>query len=239
MLQCFQSINDPGELPEQLALASYIVWVLVGYFVGSIPVAWLATKLVTGNDLRQLGSGNVGVMNTALSAARWAGLLVLLAEIMKGALAVLIPRALGADEITVCLTVLAVVAGTRWSIWLHFAGGRGNTAGVAALVLISWQAAAVVFAIWILVFLMNHNSFTTTRTTLLLLPVIIAVVTHSVLYVLTGMVLSILYLITQRKETDDHLILKQNWPSLLAFITSPPRKRNIEGIVENNTKVNH
>jgi len=54
-----------------------------------------------------------------------------------------------------------------------------------------------------------------------------------------ALVLSILYLITQRKETDDHLILKQNWPSLLAFITSPPRKRNIEGIVENNTKVNH
>jgi len=35
------------------------------YFIGSIPVAWLIAKLVTGQDLRRMGSGNVGVMNGA------------------------------------------------------------------------------------------------------------------------------------------------------------------------------
>ena len=68
------------------------------YLLGSIPVAWLIARWTTGQDLRQMGSGNVGVMNTALSVARWAGLLAFLGEIAKGVLAVVIPQLLGADE---------------------------------------------------------------------------------------------------------------------------------------------
>ena len=47
-----------------------IALTVIGYLIGSIPVAWIVAKLVTGQDLRQMGSGNVGVMNTALSVAR-------------------------------------------------------------------------------------------------------------------------------------------------------------------------
>ena len=129
---------------------NYIIWLLGGYLLGSIPVAWLLTKWATGRDLRQLGSGNVGVMNTALSAARWVGALVFLCEIGKGVLAVFIPRSVGEAEIITGLLVIAVVVGTRWPVWLGFKGGRGNTAGMAALLLISWQALASVLGIWVL-----------------------------------------------------------------------------------------
>ncbi len=61
--------------------------VLASYLIGSIPVAWILTKLVTGSDLRTLGSGNVGVMNTAASVARWAGALAFAGEAAKGAAA--------------------------------------------------------------------------------------------------------------------------------------------------------
>ncbi len=108
-------------------------FVLGGYLIGSIPVAWLLTKLVAGQDLRELGSGNVGVMNTALSVHRWTAALVFCAEILKGALAVLAPRYFGATEFVIGSTVIATIVGTRWSVWLKFRGGRGNTAGAAAL----------------------------------------------------------------------------------------------------------
>ena len=61
---------------------------IAGYLLGSIPIAWMVAKLVTGKDLRTLGSGNVGVMNVALSVTRWAGLLVFLGEATKVLLAV-------------------------------------------------------------------------------------------------------------------------------------------------------
>src|SRR6186997_1608490 len=98
--------------------------ILGGYLLGSIPVAWLLTKLVTGQDLRELGSGNVGVLNTALSVHRWTGALVFILEAVKGVLAVLVPRYLGASDFEIGCTVIAAFIGTRWPIWLGFHGGR-------------------------------------------------------------------------------------------------------------------
>ncbi len=71
--------------------------ILAGYLIGSVPVAWLVCKWITGNDIRNLGSGNVGVMNTAINVTRWAAVIVFLAEAGKGLLAAMIPSLLGAE----------------------------------------------------------------------------------------------------------------------------------------------
>ena len=42
---------------------SLIPWFVAAYFLGSIPTSWLVVKLVTGKDLRELGSGNLGATN--------------------------------------------------------------------------------------------------------------------------------------------------------------------------------
>ena len=205
-----------------------IVLVVLGaYLLGSIPVAWLVCKWVTGEDIRCLGSGNVGVMNTAVSAARWAGLVVFLSEIAKGVLAVVGPRMLISGEwtdIAIGLSIVAVVIGTRWSIWLGFRGGRGNTAGISALTLISWQTGVLLLAIWFLFRLLMRSSFLSTRITLLLLPIPVWVGTQSWLYTLVGLALGLIYLSTQSQKSDDHLLLKEDWPSFWSFLTSPPRR---------------
>ena len=204
-----------------------VIVVLGAYLLGSIPVAWLVCKWVTGEDIRCLGSGNVGVMNTALSAARWAGLLVFLAEIAKGVLAVVVPRLLVSGDwadLAVGLSVIAVVVGTRWPVWLRFQGGRGNTAGISALTLISFQTGVLLICIWFVLRLLTKSSFLTTRLTLLLLPIAVWIGTQSWWYALVGLALSVIYLSTQRQTSDDHLLLKEDWPSFWAFLTSPPRK---------------
>ena len=61
-----------------------VLLTIAGYLIGSVPVAWIITKLVKGEDLRQLGSGNIGVMNVGLSVARWAGVLVFCQKLLKG-----------------------------------------------------------------------------------------------------------------------------------------------------------
>jgi glycerol-3-phosphate acyltransferase PlsY len=198
--------------------------IAAGYLLGSIPVAWLIARLVTGQDLRREGSGNVGVMNVALSVARWAALLVFLAEAAKGVLAVALARALDGDEVAIGLVVLATVVGTRWSIWLRGAGGRGNTAGLAALLVISWLTLAGVLALWLLVRLLTRSSFMTTRITLMLLPFIVGLATQSWWYAVFGGALSLVYMSTHRPESDDHLLIKERWPNLWAFLTGPRRE---------------
>ncbi len=201
------------------------VLIAASYFIGSIPVAWLIAKLATGQDLRRMGSGNVGVMNTALSVARWAGLLVFLAEAAKGVLAVTLARSVVADgELAVGLAVLATVVGTRGSIWLRGAGGRGNTVGMTALLIISWLTFASALALWLLARLLARRSFTATRITLLLWPFTFGLVTQSWWSVLFGATFSLVFLSTHRRETDDHLLVKAWWPNLRAFLAAPRRE---------------
>lgn len=201
-----------------------VVLVVAGYLLGSIPVAWLVTKLASGQDIRRMGSGNEGVMNTALSVHRWAGLLVFVAELGKGALAVLLARGLEGSEPTVGLTALAAIVGTRYPIWLRGQGGRGNTAALAALALISAPTLVITVAIYLFARVVMRSSFLAMRLSLLLLPPLFGFVTQSWWSVLFGACFSLVFLSTHRPETDDHLLLKSRYPTLWAFLTAPPRK---------------
>ena len=206
-----------------------------GYLLGSIPLAWIVARLVTGKDLRTLGSGNVGVMNVALSVTRWAGLLVFLGELFKGVLAVYLAIQLAACggslfgsiecQLAIGVTVLATVIGTRWMVWLRFAGGRGNTVGLGAMLVLSWQILVIGFAIWVLVRLVSKSSFWATRISLLTWPFVFGLLTGSIVFLVFGLALSGVYLTTHETVTDDHILLKERWPSLWAFVIGPKRRR--------------
>lgn len=198
--------------------------VFAGYLIGSVPVAWLVTRIHHGADLRTLGSGNVGVLNTALSVHRWSGLLVFLAEIAKGLCAVRIAQILDGSEIALGLTVLATIVGTRWPVWLHWEGGRGNTAAVAALVLISPISVAILLIVLVAGRLFSRSNFVAARLVLLALPFILGAVMQSWWMLLMAGCFSLIFLSTHRPESDDHLLLKARWPSLWAFLTTAPRK---------------
>ncbi len=216
-------------IPQLLGLA------IAGYLLGSIPIAWIVARLGTGKDLRTLGSGNVGVMNVALSVTRWAGLLVFLGELFKGVLAVYLAIQLVACEgsllgslecqLAIGVTVLATVIGTRWMVWLRFAGGRGNTVGLGAMIVLSWQTLVIGLAIWVLVRLLSKSSFWATRISLLTWPFIFGLLTGSIVFLVFGLALSGVYLTTHETVTDDHTILKERWPSLWAFVIGPKRRR--------------
>lgn len=195
-----------------------------GYLAGSIPVAWILTKIATGRDLRTLGSGNVGVLNTALSVHRWTAALVFVLEALKGALAVLVPRALGANDFEIGCTVIAAFIGTRWSIWLRGRGGRGNTLGAAALAVYSPLTLGIVVGTYLAARFFLHSNFLAMRAALVCLPVISGLVTQSWNSVLFGGIFALLFLSTHQPETDDHLLLKQQFRTLWAFLTAPQRK---------------
>jgi acyl phosphate:glycerol-3-phosphate acyltransferase len=200
-----------------------IALALGGYLLGSIPVAWLVTRIVSGRDLRELGSGNVGVMNTAISVHRWAGLLVFLAEAAKGALAVTAGYLLDGGALAIGVTVLAAIAGTRWPIWLRGHGGRGNTEAIAALALVSWPTLLCLLGVYLLARRLTRSSFLAMRATLVLVPVAFGLITQSWWAALFGAAFSLLFVTTHRPETDDHLLIDAHWHSLWGFITAPPR----------------
>lgn len=106
---------------------------IIAYFLGSIPFGFIIAKLFFKTDIRASGSGNIGATNALRQFGARVGVLVLLLDILKGAVAVLLARHLlpaGSPEIALC-GFLAII-GHVFPIWLKFKGGKGvaTAAGV-------------------------------------------------------------------------------------------------------------
>tara|TARA_B100000315_G_scaffold157711_1_gene146367 strand:+ start:4241 stop:4858 length:618 start_codon:yes stop_codon:yes gene_type:complete len=98
---------------------------LGAYLLGSLPTGYLVVRLAKGIDIRQVGTKNVGALNTYQQVGVWGGLLVLFVDAGKGAMAVLAPEWLGAPEWVLFLTTPLVVVGHNWTVFLRFRGGKG------------------------------------------------------------------------------------------------------------------
>ena len=109
------------------------------YLVGSVPTAYILVRLVKGVDLREVGTKNVGALNTYHQIGAGAALLVLVVDAGKGALAVGVPLWADAPDWALFPTTLLVVAGHNWPVFLGFRGGKGAAAilGVS-LALMPW-----------------------------------------------------------------------------------------------------
>jgi glycerol-3-phosphate acyltransferase PlsY len=103
--------------------------ILIGYAIGSLPIGYLVAQRAGGVDLRQVGSGNVGATNVYRTTGLTVGIAVMLADVGKGALAVLL-----ASTNPVAAGVAAVV-GHIYPVWLRFRGGKGvaTASGVFAI----------------------------------------------------------------------------------------------------------
>lgn len=145
------------------------VGLMIAYLLGSIPSGYLAGKLLRGIDIREHGSRSTGATNVLRTLGKWPALVVLIADVLKGAAAILVARWLCpwlAGELSpapppaadlqawvpwaVCLAGIAALLGHGRSIWLNFTGGKSAATGLGVLLAMSWPVglgAAAVFGI--------------------------------------------------------------------------------------------
>lgn len=102
---------------------------LLGYAIGSIPFSFMVARLFGVKDVRTVGSGNVGATNVMRSAGRVPGVLALLLDGSKGAVAVLLARVLTSSEALVCVAGIFAMIGHLFPVWLGFRGGKGVATG--------------------------------------------------------------------------------------------------------------
>jgi glycerol-3-phosphate acyltransferase PlsY len=103
------------------------------YLIGGIPFGYLLVKLRSGEDVRSMGSGNIGATNVLRTTGRALGFATLLLDIGKGALAVwLADRLLGGSVQWMSLAALAVMAGHAFPVFLKFRGGKAVASFVGA-----------------------------------------------------------------------------------------------------------
>ncbi len=127
---------------------------VAAYLLGSIPFGLLLGKLFGAADVRKEGSGNIGATNVARVAGPLAGILTLLLDAAKGALAVLVAARLSDQSSTwMMIAGLCALIGHCFPIWLGFRGGKGvATAAGVFLVLCppAFLGAAILFFLVVL-----------------------------------------------------------------------------------------
>ena len=121
---------------------------VVAYLLGSIPFGIVITRLMGLGDLRQIGSGNIGATNVLRTGNKPAALATLLLDAGKGGIAVLIARALVAED-AAQVAGLAAFMGHIYPIYLNFKGGKGVATFLGTLLALSWPIGLAACATWL------------------------------------------------------------------------------------------
>jgi glycerol-3-phosphate acyltransferase PlsY len=130
---------------------SLLPWFGASYLLGAIPTSYLVVRLIKRQDLRNMGSGNLGATNLYRALGLKYALPVALFDVAKGAIPVLVfaPRAGGTDLLALLLGITAVL-GHMFSVFVGFRGGKGvATAAGVVLGLAPWALLAGL-AVWLL-----------------------------------------------------------------------------------------
>jgi glycerol-3-phosphate acyltransferase PlsY len=125
--------------------------IVIAYLLGSIPFGYVLTRLTTGRDVRESGSGNIGATNVLRTAGKKLGLATLALDILKGVFAVwLAERLTNANPLWMALAALAVSAGHVFPVFLKFQGGKAVATFAGAfgyLMPLTMLATIVIFVI--------------------------------------------------------------------------------------------
>ena len=120
----------------------------LGYLLGSIPFGLLLTRLAGTQDLRTIGSGNIGATNVLRTGHKGLAAATLLGDMLKGTLAVVISDSIGGTEAAMAAAIGAFL-GHLFPVWLNFKGGKGVAVYIGVLLGLSWRAALVFCVIWL------------------------------------------------------------------------------------------
>src|SRR5438445_4485264 len=110
-----------------VAMLTVFGLVVFAYLLGSVPSGWIVMKLYRGQDLRRVGSGNIGAANVFRAGGPGAFATTLAADGLKGVIPVLagILLGYGPQERVLALIGLAAVVGHSWPVFLGIPGGKG------------------------------------------------------------------------------------------------------------------
>jgi len=177
-----------------------IIAVVLGYLLGSIPTAYIVTRLAKGEDVRRLGGGNVGGLNVYREVGFWPAAVVAIVDLAKGAAAVAIAYwLLNVSLPFVLAAAVAAVVGHNWMVWLKFSGGKGMGAAIGGLfVLLPLYhysiGLAFFFAVLAILFVITRNVALSMGAGLLSLPFIAWLGMKSAPFIIYSVVLGLIIL---------------------------------------------
>lgn len=140
------------------------LWIAIAaYLLGSIPVGYLLVRIFRRQDIRTVGSGNIGATNVLRSEGKALGAATFLLDVCKGALAVLLAAMIAGSVLPTvpqrnveALAALFAVFGHMFPVWLHFRGGKGVATGFGVFLVAAPWAALSSITLFAIVFVLTR-----------------------------------------------------------------------------------
>jgi glycerol-3-phosphate acyltransferase PlsY len=149
---------------------------VVAYFCGSIPSGFLIIKATTGQDIRDYGSGNIGMANAYRVGGAIPALLVLLGDALKGALPVIIARwLLGFPDWAIILVGLVAIIGHDFPIFLRGQGGKGIATSLGVITALAPPVGLVAIIVWWIIILSTGYASLASLTMLFTATIVMAI----------------------------------------------------------------
>ena len=129
-------------------LADGVIALMVGYLFGSIPFGLILTRAAGTQDLRSIGSGNIGATNVLRTGRKGLAAATLIGDALKGTVAVILAGYFGGPNAAMA-AALGAFLGHLFPVWLKFRGGKGVAVYIGILIGLFWPAAIVFCVIWL------------------------------------------------------------------------------------------
>tara|TARA_Y100001968_G_scaffold326247_1_gene368965 strand:- start:309 stop:926 length:618 start_codon:yes stop_codon:yes gene_type:complete len=193
-----------------------ILSLIFSYLFGSIPTGYIAGKLISGIDLRELGSGSTGATNVLRHVGKRAALVVFILDISKGILPVLYLRYLALGDHWQVIAGLAAVIGHIWPVWLKGKGGKAVATGLGVLLGLSWPVGIASLGVFLSIFSVSKIVSLASSITALLLPLLMFLSFESNTFILPYFLasLAMMAFVLWRHRTNIHRLIKGTEPKI-------------------------
>ena len=135
-------------MSDLLSQVPPLLWPVLGYLFGSISSAVIVSKLFRLDDPRKVGSGNPGATNVLRSGNKFAAVLTLLGDVLKGVVPVLLATHAGVSNPILACVAIAAFMGHLYPIFFGFKGGKGVATAIGVYLALSWKLIAVFAVVW-------------------------------------------------------------------------------------------
>ena len=143
---------DKRRQADMACAMDWLLALLLGYALGSVPFGLLLTRLTGAGDLRAIGSGNIGATNVLRTGRKGLAAATLLLDMAKGLLAVLLAAYWlqdGQSAVVPSLAALGALLGHCFPLWLRFKGGKGVATMMGVSLGLAWPVGLAYAAVWV------------------------------------------------------------------------------------------
>lgn len=182
-----------------------IIVALISYCLGCFNSGYYYTRLIYKKDIRDIGTKVTGAMNVSRIAGRKGFIITFLADATKGALVVVLARALELDEWGSLLCILTVLFGHIFPIQIHFQGGKGMSTIFGALLLYDPVMILILFLSCIVFYPFVRKFTITALYAFLVFPLVLFVADYTVISVIFGSAYAVLIIFACRSNVKEYL----------------------------------